>query len=204
MVTPRMNEPRYTDEELMTRFQAGDAGAFETLFERYKGPVFSFLVLQCGNRDLAADLRQDTFAKVIGKAQTFDHRSRFSTWIYAIARNAAIDASRRAKHRRHRSLEERHREDGPALGERLAGGNPGPDRSATAGRLREAIVEGIDLLPDDQREVFLLREYHGLTFEQIASVVDSKAGTVKSRMRYALASLRRSLEDYESYARTLP
>ena len=70
-------------------------------------------------------------------------------------------------------------------------------------RLREDLVEAINTLPEDQREVFLLREYHGMPFQEISEVVGAKIGTVKSRMRYALEALRRDLDSYEKYARTL-
>jgi len=195
--------PRSTDEELMTRFQQGEAAAFEKLYERFSGPILGFLHRQCGDRETAMDLQQDVFIKVVTRALSFQHQSRFSTWIYTIARNSAVDASRRAVHRRHRSLEEKSRDSGPRLEDRLRGAGSMPDRSAIAGRLREDLVASIDALPADQREVFLLREYHGLPFDEIAEVVGAKVGTVKSRMRYALEFLRRELGEYADYARTL-
>ena len=187
----------------MSRFQAGDATAFETLFERYRRPIAAFLVRQCGNRESAADLQQDVFTRVIRRARSFQHQSKFSTWIYAIARNAAVDAARRAVHRDHRSLDEPTYDDGPRLGDRVAGKEPEPDRAATAERLRGDLVRAVDALPPDQREVFVLREYHGMPFHEIAEVVGAKTGTVKSRMRYTLEALRRALDDYADYARTL-
>jgi RNA polymerase sigma-70 factor (ECF subfamily) len=198
-----LNATRTTDEELMIRFQQGDALAFETLFERFRGPIHSFLFRQCGDRNTAEDLQQDVFTKVVTGAPSFQHQSKFSTWIYTIARNAAVDAARRAVHRRHRSLEEQARDSGPRLEDRLQGAGPAPDRSAIAERLREELVTAIEDLPADQREVFLLRQYSGLPFEEIARIVDAKVGTVKSRMRYALEALRRELEEYADYARTL-
>lgn len=198
-----MSTPRTTDEELMTRFQQGDATAFEALFRRFHGPIFSFLCRQCGDREIAADLQQDVFTRVVTGALSFHHQSKFSTWIYTIARNAAVDAARRAAHRRHRSLEETTRDSGPRLEDRLSNTGPAPDRSAIAERLRGELAAAIESLPADQREVFLLREYHGLPFNEIAAVVGAKVGTVKSRMRYALEALRRDLEEYTDYARTL-
>jgi RNA polymerase sigma-70 factor (ECF subfamily) len=70
--------------------------------------------------------------------------------------------------------------------------------------LQDEIVHAVAQLPDDQREVFLLREYHGLPFREIATIVNAKEGTVKSRMRYALESLRNELAHHADYARTLP
>ncbi|MHC4224844.1 MAG: RNA polymerase sigma factor [Planctomycetota bacterium] len=199
-----MSTVRTTDEELMRSFQEGDAGAFETLFRRYKTPIFAFLLRQCGDREVASDLSQDVFARLIRSARSFQHQSKFSTWIYTIARNAAVDNARRARHRAHASLEDSHDPDSLRLGDRLANDGPGPDRSAIAERLREDLMSAIEVLPPEQREVFLLREYHGMPFQEIAEVVEAKVGTVKSRMRYALEALRRELNSYEDYARTLP
>lgn len=187
----------------MGMFEAGDAGAFEKLFSRYKAPIFSFLLRQCGSRDTAGDLMQDVFMRVIKGAAAFERKSKFSTWIYAIARNLAVDTARKARHRAHPSLDQETREDGPTLGERQAGKGPAPDRSATASRMREHLVAAIERLPEEQREVFLLREYHGLSFQEIAEVVEAKVGTVKSRMRYALEAMRIELAEYADYARTL-
>lgn len=198
-----MNLATLTDEELMEALQKGKTEAFEILFKKYQSPVFNFLTRQLGNRDTAADLTQDVFAKIIRNASSFQHKSRFSTWIYTVARNGAVDILRKASHRRHASLDSPTGEDGPTLGERIAGDQPAPDRQTTAGRLRNALSEAIESLPVDQREIFLLRQYHGMPFQEIAEVVNAPVGTVKSRMRYALESLRGSLSDYEDYARTL-
>jgi RNA polymerase sigma-70 factor (ECF subfamily) len=199
-----VTKSRTSDEELMKRFQEGDAAAFEKLFMRYKTPIFAFLLRQCGDRETASDLSQEVFARLIRSARSFQYQSKFSTWIYTIARNAAVDNARRARHRAHASLEDSHNPDSMRLGDRLANDGPGPDRSAIAERLRGELAAAIDSLPTEQREVFLLREYHGMPFQEIAEVVGAKVGTVKSRMRYALEALRRELSTYEDYARTLP
>ena len=199
-----MTKNRTSDEDLMKRFQEGDAAAFETLFMRYKTPIFAFLLRQCGDRETASDLSQEVFARLIRSARSFQHQSKFSTWIYTIARNAAVDNARRARHRAHASLEDSHNPDSMKLGDRIANDGPGPDRSAIAERLRGELAAAIETLPAEQREVFLLREYHGMPFQEIAEVVGAKVGTVKSRMRYALEALRRELSAYEDYARTLP
>jgi RNA polymerase sigma-70 factor, ECF subfamily len=195
---------RKTDEELMEAFQGGDVRAFEALFGRYENPVFAFLIRQCGNRDLAADMAQDVFFRVVKSAASFHHQSKFSTWIYTIARNAAVDAARKARHRNHPSLDDSPNPETPRLGDRIATDAPEPDRGATSERLRGDLAAAIEKLPADQREVFLLREYSGLPFDEISEVVGAKVGTVKSRMRYALEALRRELSEYEEYARSLP
>ena len=199
-----MKHDNRTDEELMYAIQSGDTHAFRLLFERYRTPLYHFLVRMIGHPETAADLTQDVFAKLLRNAASFHHRSRFSTWIYAIARNAALDAIRRAGHRRHPSLDQSTSEGGAPLVERIAASGPQPDRDAVARRLREALTQAIGQLPPEQREVFVLREYQGVSFQEIADVLQVPLGTVKRRMRYALTALRQTLKEYEDYARSLP
>ena len=115
-----MTVERKTDEELMTRFQNGSLEAFEVLYQRYRAPIFSFLVRQCVHPDSAEELAQDVFMKVIRSASSFGHASKFSTWIFTIARNQAVDAFRKGKHRNHASLDQPTRDDGPTMKDRLA------------------------------------------------------------------------------------
>ncbi len=198
------NAPRAgSDEELMRFFQDGNAEAFASLYGRYKKPIFVFLLRQCKSPSAAGDLTQDTFTRVVRSAGGFRHGARFSTWLYTIARNVAVDAARKQKHRDHRSLDQPVRPDGPALAEKISGADPQPDRLTTSKRLQKDLEKAIAALPEDQREVFLMREYAGLPFREIAQIVDVREGTVKSRMRYALESLRQQLCDYADYARTL-
>ncbi len=180
----------------MRRFQEGDKDAFETLYRRYKNPIFSFFLRQYTGKDKALELTQEVFLKVVRNAQSFRHGSKFATWIFAVARNQGIDALRRAGHRKTTSLDQAASENTSPLGEKIAGDSPSPERSSARSRLQGDILGAISSLPPDQREVFLLREYHGLAFKDIAEVVDAKEGTVKSRMRYALEALRAELEGW--------
>jgi RNA polymerase sigma-70 factor (ECF subfamily) len=193
-----------TDEALMQRFQDGDRDAFEVLYQRYKAPIFTFLVRQYTSKDNANEITQETFIRVIRSAASFRHGSKFATWIFTISRNLAIDFLRKAKHRSHASLDQPIGDNGPTLGERLPGNSPNPDKASAQSTLRDDIAQALSNLPDDQREVFLLREYHGLPFREIATVVNAKEGTAKSRMRYALKTLRNELAHHADYVRTLP
>jgi RNA polymerase sigma-70 factor (ECF subfamily) len=192
-----------TDEELMLKFQKGDKNSFEILYTRYRRAIFSFLARKCANPDTAGDLLQEVFFRVARGSGGFEHGSRFSTWLYTIARNLAVDEARKASFRTHASLDQPIGQDGARILDRLAGNFPAPDRSVIARNLREDLVRAIAKLPDEQREVFLLREYHQIAFGEIAKIVNAKEGTVKSRMRYALSALKRELEEYEEYAETL-
>ncbi|MCC6214277.1 MAG: RNA polymerase sigma factor [Polyangiaceae bacterium] len=196
-----------TDEMLMVRYQRGDRHAFEELVRRHERGLYNFVVRQLGPGALAEDLTQDAFLRVVQNAGEFKHEARFSTWLYTIARNLCIDQLRKLGHRRHASLDQPTGgdHDGPPLVERVADARPNADveRSAAMARVATTIERAIDALPDDQREVFLLREVANLPFKDIAEVTGAGENTVKSRMRYALDRLQSALAEYEEYARAL-
>ena len=178
--------PDETDERLMQRFQRGDARAFEALVRRHRTPVFSFLLRLTADRGRAEDLCQEAFMRVVKGAPEWEERARFRTWLYAMARNLAVDEARRAAFRRTGPLE--------AAGE-AASADPAPDAAAEAALLRPKLEAALAGLPAEQREVFLLREHAGLRFAEIAAVTGAQENTVKSRMRYALEGLRARLRD---------
>jgi RNA polymerase sigma-70 factor (ECF subfamily) len=186
-----------SDEELLASFQRGDASAFERLLRRHRAPLFNFLVRMLGDRERAEDLAQEAFLRIVKSAGAWQEKARFKTWLYTIARNLCVDQARRDKFRRADSLDAQAsdgEEDGPTLGERMPSSEAGPDRSAESSQLRPLLVRALMALPEEQREVFVLREQSGLAFKEIAELVGVNENTVKSRMRYALEGLRRTLE----------
>ncbi|MBZ0118890.1 MAG: RNA polymerase sigma factor [Sandaracinaceae bacterium] len=194
-----------SDEELVRRFNEGDATAFETLLLRYQRPLFNFILRSVRRRERADEILQDVFLRVIQRSHEFKGNSKFSTWLYTIARNLCIDDSRKMVFRRHKSLDapSGRDEDGPSLLERTAAPVLGADRETIGKDLQERIGVAIDALPEDQREVFLMRQVQGMAFKDIAEVVGVPENTVKSRMRYALERLQRALEEYRDYAEEL-
>jgi RNA polymerase sigma-70 factor (ECF subfamily) len=176
-----------SDERLMLRFQGGDVRAFEDLVRRHRTPVFSFLLRLVRERGRAEDLCQETFLRVVRAADGWQPRAPFRTWLYAVARNLAFDEARRQAFRRVEPL------DDPARAA-AASDDPAPDRAAEAALVRPKLEAALASLPDEQREVFLLREHAGLRFHEIAAVTGVPENTVKSRMRYALEALREKLE----------
>ena len=196
-----------TDEVLVMRFQGGDRSAFATLVRRHKTPLYNFVVRQVRVPQVAEDLVQDVFVKVVQNAADFKHEARFSTWTYAIARNVCIDHLRKMSLRKHPSLDQPSKpdEEGPTLGERTADPSPGAqiERAAIGSEMQVRIVRAVELLPEEQREVFLLREIGHVPFKDIAEMTGVSENTVKSRMRYALERLQEALSEYEDYARAL-
>jgi RNA polymerase sigma-70 factor (ECF subfamily) len=195
-----------TDEALMTRFQGGDRHAFTLLVRRHQSPLFNFALRYLRSSPAAEEVVQETFVRVLHGAAGFMQASRFTSWLYAIARNLCIDLLRKQAQRRHPSLDEpMHTEDEPGttLGERSADGRTSVERAAVSTEIRERLLSAVAQLPEEQREVFLLREMSNLPFKEIAEVVGAPENTIKSRMRYALERLQEALSEFEEYARSL-
>jgi RNA polymerase sigma-70 factor (ECF subfamily) len=187
-----------TDEDLMEAFREGDAKAFETLLGRHERGVLNFVYRMVGDREQANDLTQETFLRVVKRASSYSRKAKFTTWLYTIARYQSIDALRKRKHRRHPSLDQPRGSDqeGQTLMERLPGrSDDGFDRTDAA-QIAARVEAAIGALSDEQREVFVMREFKRLPFKEIAGVVGVSENTIKSRMRYALENLRLALADY--------
>jgi RNA polymerase sigma-70 factor (ECF subfamily) len=195
-----------TDEALMIRFQAGERTVFAVLVKRYQGPLYNFALRHLRNTSSAEEVVQDAFVRLVQNAADFKHEARFSTWMFTIVRNLCIDQIRKQALRRHPSLEEPKRAEegeGPTLGEQTADSRANVERTAVSTEIRERLMQAVDELPDEQREVFLMREVSNLPFKEIAEIVGIPENTVKSRMRYALERLQAALSEYEEYARAL-
>jgi RNA polymerase sigma-70 factor (ECF subfamily) len=195
-----------TDELLMIRFQRGDRAAFAALVRRHQTALYNFSLRHLRVQAAAEDVVQDAFVRVVQNAADFKHEARFTTWLYTIARHLCIDQLRKREHRKHPSLDHGaagEEGDGPTLGEKTADSRASVEREAAGSELKERIAKAVEELPDDQREVFLMREIANLPFKEIAEVIGVPENTVKSRMRYALEKLQQSLSEYEEYARAL-
>ena len=184
-----------SDELLLAAYREGDSQAFETLLIRYRGPIFNFLLRSARDRGRAEELYQDVWMKVIERCDDFRGDAKFSTWLYTIARNLCIDHQRKMKFRGHASLDAPQSQSARPVGERVSSFGPSTEQLATGGLVRERIAHAVEELPDEQREVFLLRQLQGLAFREVAEVVGAPVNTVKSRMRYALEHLQRALSD---------
>jgi RNA polymerase sigma-70 factor (ECF subfamily) len=198
-----------TDEALMSRYQRGDLGAFAVLVERHKTPLFNFVLRQIKTPAQAQDVTQEVFLRIIESAGSFKHEAKFTTWAYTIARNLCIDHLRKASYRRHPSLDQQQAPsdtgEGPTLGEQVADIHPraSTERGAISSEIQVKVVAAVEALPNEQREVFLLRHVGNLAFQEIAEITGTPENTVKSRMRYALERLQEALTDFEEYARAL-
>ena len=194
-----------TDETLMLRYQQGDRAAFAQLVRRHQTALFNFALRQVRVQQVAEDVVQEAFVRVVSNAADFKHEARFTTWVYTITRNLCIDQMRKRALRKHASLDDARGadSDGPTLGEMTADQRANVEREATGDELKERIARAVDELPDDQREVFLMREVSNLPFKEIADITGVPENTVKRRMRYALERLQAALSEYEEFARAL-
>ncbi len=183
------------DENAMRKFQKGDAESFDLLLKRHSGGVLRFIMKMTGGSKLhAEDLLQEIFLKVIERKDRYDPEQKFTTWLYSIARNHCIDYLRTESYRRHRSLDapiNSEEERGAVVLEIVKSDTRAQDDEAYDKELRELIDIGVKGLKEEFREVFLLREVQGLSFQEIADITESPLGTVKSRLRYAFQYLRR-------------
>ena len=186
----------------MQRYRRGEVRAFEDLLSRYRTPIYNFLLRSVLDRAHAEDLLQETFLRVIKGRESYEQQARFKTWLYTIARNLCVDASRRARHRRAHSL------DAPlgdgdvthTLLDVTADRKAQVDRAVSDRQLGEQIQAAVATLVEEQREVFIMREVLDLSFKEIADIVGSSENTVKSRMRYALEKLREALGEHRDVA----
>ena len=185
-----------SDEALMLKYAKGNIDAFEQLLERHRRPLFGYLCRILKNRELAEDTFQEVFVKVMKARAQYKKTAKFSTWLYRIARNAAVDALRRESYRKTESLSQPKNAAGDSdltLQDAIPSSNPGPDAEFDRKQFSEALKKCIESLNPEQREVFVLRQYQNLPFREIANITGASESTVKSRMRYALNSLRTML-----------
>lgn len=192
-----------TDEELMLAYGDGEVRAFEILVSRHEKPLFNFILRSTGRRDIAEELLQEAFLRIIKSAPKWQEKAKFTTWAYTIARNLCIDRARKWNKRKEYSLNKAVGDDegGATFLDNLvdddaASGSVDYDKKMFVKRLKAALKE----LPDEQREVFVMREFSGLKFREIGEILDVPVPTVKSRMRYALKALRGHLAAYRDHS----
>jgi RNA polymerase sigma-70 factor (ECF subfamily) len=178
------------DAGLMLRYRDGDAAAFAALYAEYKGPLYRYLLRHVRNAGAAADLFQEVWSRLVATRARYEPRAKFATFLFHIAHNCAVDFFRRDVNLR--SEIPAQDLDSP-LFEPEVPEYQRPDRVAEFIEQQSALLAAVAALPHEQREAFLLREETGLTVEEIARVTDVPVETAKSRLRYAVRKLKKSL-----------
>ncbi len=179
------------EQQLIELARAGDQSAFAQLVDRYEKPVYHQALRLLNHPEDAADVTQEVFFKVWRALPSFQGDSSFSTWLYRLTGNAAIDLLRREKKRRgDASLDD----DGQNWEGTLSDPAPTPEQSLERQELREQVSAGLARLSEEHRQVLVLREISGLSYEEIGRILDLAPGTVKSRIARARMALVRVLE----------
>ena len=167
-----------TDFQIVEQIQTGNDAAFDELMGRYKRSVVNFCYRVLCNADDADDVAQEVFVRVYQHIDRYQPRAKFSTWLFALAHNAALDRLRYRKRHPTESLD----------------GVPEPAAApAEIDEISEHIAAAVAKLPDDQRTAIVLAEYHGLSYAEIAAVMRCSEKSVESRLYRAKQTLRQRL-----------
>ena len=183
----------WTDEDLVARSRGGDLDSFNQLILRWERPIYAFAYRVIGREEDARDVCQETFLRAFRSLKGFKGQAKFSSWLYQIAMNLCRDWMRRQRRARTVQLAE-----GVDPAERAAEQGPVESIEDLASRreLSAAVEEAMVLLPEEQRTAIVLKEYHGMTFQEIADLQRCPLSTLKTRVYQGLSVLRRHLEKY--------
>ena len=168
-----------TDSDLVVRAIAGREDGFEELVRRYQRPIAAYVYRMVGDYDSALDLTQEVFIKVYASLERYRSEYKFSTWIYKIAHNAAVDHLRRYSTREHALTSDC---EGTAYDLPIESNRPTPEQESERRERRAEIEAVVDQLPPAYRELVVLRHSHDLSYDEIAEVTALPLGTVKNRL----------------------
>jgi RNA polymerase sigma factor (sigma-70 family) len=180
-----------TDEQLIARFQQGDAYAYDLLVKRYRDPLMNFIFRFLGNRIEAEDILQETFLRLYKNKHYYKEIAKFSTWIYTIAGNLAKTELRKRKRRNIFSI---HNFMSTEKDYELPDKGITPDKYANSAITDKEIQKAIGKLSPKFKQVILLRDVQGFSYEEIAQIVNIPLGTVKSRVNRARLKLQYDLK----------
>jgi RNA polymerase sigma-70 factor (ECF subfamily) len=189
-----------TDNNLVREFIAGNDAAFTLLVTRYKDALTNYLNVMVGNYDVAADLAQETFLRVYKNIRCYSNIYQFSTWLYRIATNLAIDEIRYRKRRGqvfYNNVWDSSRTNEAELPEmQISDVRRGPRDEVLRKESCQVLGDAIRSLPEKYRATFVMKEIQELSHEAIAKILKCSTGTIKSRLHRARELLRRKLEHY--------
>ncbi len=185
--------PEDDESELIRRARHGDREAFGALVQRYQQRVVGVARSLVHNPDDAVELGQETFIRAYQNLPSFEGRSSFSTWLYRIASNLAIDWRRRESR-----YPVAHGEEAENELRKIPSGQGDSFRAVVRDETNYKVRQALKQLTPEHRQVILLREMEGLSYEEISEILDCPKGTVMSRLHYARSHLRSLLKDLEA------
>jgi RNA polymerase sigma-70 factor (ECF subfamily) len=187
----------YTDAEVMLRLKAGDQTAFDYLVQKYRRPLVSFMYRMARNTAAAEDLAQEVFLRVYRSRQTYEASAKFTTWLYRIATNLAVNHARDTRHERPEvtvSLDEPDEETGTTLD--LAAGTITAEEALVRRERTLAIRSKVEALPERQRLAVIMHKYQQMDYKQIADVLKLSESATKSLLFRAYETLRQQLKEF--------
>jgi RNA polymerase sigma-70 factor (ECF subfamily) len=179
-----------SDGELLEKAIAGGEDGFEELVRRYQRSITNYVYRMVGNYDAALDVTQEVFIKVYNSMRRYSSEYKFSTWLYKIAHNAAIDHLRRNSNHVGQSLETESPGEGGAYQRQFESKRPSPEIERQQSEWREEIASIVKCLPTGYRELIVLRHTHDLSYDEIAEITNLPLGTVKNRLFRAREMMR--------------
>ena len=181
-------------QELINCYLEGDEKAFETLLNRHKTKIYTSIYLFVKDSEQAEDIFQEVFIKIIDTIRKgkYNHEGKFLQWAMRISYNMCVDQFRRSKRRTNVSLSEEF-----DIFDVIPSSDTNMEQSMIQTQTNDKVRKLIDLLPDEQREVVILRHYADMSFKEIASLTRVSINTALGRMRYALINLRKLIEEKE-------
>tara|TARA_B110000116_G_scaffold111432_1_gene96679 strand:+ start:10427 stop:11014 length:588 start_codon:yes stop_codon:yes gene_type:complete len=183
-----------SDSELVALYLKGDSKSFEALMQKHKNKIFAFILSKIRNRDLAEDIFQDTFIKVINSLQKgkYNEEGKFLPWVMRIANNLVIDYFRKSKKMRTIAPT-----DNFDIFDILQDGEKNIEDNLVNNQIHKDLRKLIEHLPEDQKEVLKMRYYAELSFKEISESTGVSINTALGRMRYALINLRKLIDSYQ-------
>jgi RNA polymerase sigma-70 factor (ECF subfamily) len=181
-----------SDRELVASAVSGAEGSFEELVRRYQRPISAYVYRMVGNYESALDLTQEIFIKVYNSLRRYREEFKFSTWIYKIAHNSAVDHLRRTATREQSLI---NGSEGDQYELPIESGRPSPEQESERKERRIEIESVIRALPPNYRELIILRHSQDLTYEEIVEVTGLPLGTVKNRLFRAREMMRQQFVD---------
>lgn len=190
-----------SDEELVARATAGDQDAFNQLVKRWERPIFALAYRTLGREEEARDVVQDAFLRAYRGLKGFKGEAKFSSWLYRITLNLCRDWVR--KERRAPVSQPPEGVDAVDLADEQAAPTESVEDLVARREMSAAVQLAMAELPEEQRTAIMLKEYHGLTFQEIAEMLDCPLSTVKTRLYQGLSVLRRRLERQQAEVASL-
>ncbi len=186
-----------TDADIMLRVKAGDQSAFDYLVQKYRRPMVSFMYRMARNTSAAEDLAQEVFLRVYRSRETYEPSAKFTTWLYRIATNLAVNHARDTRHERPEvqiSLDEPDEETGSTI--EVPDGTMNAEQMIVRRERMQAIRKKVEALPEQQRIAVIMHKYQQMDYKQIAEVLKKSESATKSLLFRAYETLREQLKEF--------